>query len=153
MSDSRTQRRRVGFTLLELLMVVVIIAILASIALPQYLRASEKARATEALTALGALRASELRYRALSQNGIYTNNLTQLDVEFANSNNPNGILTSWDTLTFNIAGGNNVASGAATYSRASGEFNNQIVGIQFGSGRICGNFEPLGLTNAACASD
>lgn len=69
-----------GFTLLELLMVVIIIAILASIALPQYVRAVARARRSEALNVLATLRSAEQRTAAETQ--AYTPTATDLDVQF-----------------------------------------------------------------------
>lgn len=56
--------RIAGFTLIELMIVVVIIAILASIAVPAYTSSVRKSRRTEAKTALLDLAAREERYYA-----------------------------------------------------------------------------------------
>jgi prepilin-type N-terminal cleavage/methylation domain-containing protein len=74
-----------GFTLIELLVVVLIIGILAAIALPQYFKAVEKSRATEALTILGTLAGALERGRLVSSTGTYPTTLDGLDMEFTNS--------------------------------------------------------------------
>ncbi len=51
-----------GFTLIEMLVVVLIIGILASIALPQYTRAVEKAKVAQALITLKYMRERGLEY-------------------------------------------------------------------------------------------
>ncbi len=75
---------KAGFTLLELLVVVLIIGILAAIALPQYKRSIAKARAMEAIINLKAISEAQKRYMLLY--GVYTTNLNDLDITIQDSN-------------------------------------------------------------------
>lgn len=74
-----------GFTLLELITVVIIIAILAVIALPQFFMTAEKARSSEATHILGVIRSAQLRYYA-EHSANYTKNLNDLDVDINTGN-------------------------------------------------------------------
>ena len=58
-----------GFTLVELIIVVIIVGILASIGLTQYNKVVEKSRAAEARMILGTLRGAETA--AMYENGAY----------------------------------------------------------------------------------
>jgi len=60
---------RKGFTLIELMVVVAIIAILAAIAIPQYRNYQFKSKTTEAKVNLGAIKTAEEAYRA--ENDVY----------------------------------------------------------------------------------
>ena len=68
-----------GFTLVELLVVVLIIGILAAIAVPQYQKAVEKSRASEAFILLKSLKEAQDVYK-LSNPGAATPTLEQLDI-------------------------------------------------------------------------
>ena len=68
-----------GFTLLELIVVIIVLGVLASIALPQYFKVVERGRTAEAVSILGLLRSAQVRYYA--QQSKFTNVLTQLDVD------------------------------------------------------------------------
>lgn len=58
-----------GFSLVELMIVIVIIGILAAIGLPMYFNHSHSAKRTEAIAALGSIK-SELNYYYI-ENGAY----------------------------------------------------------------------------------
>ena len=72
---------RKGFTLLELIIVVIIIGILAMIAVPQFFKVAERGRAAEAINILGALRSAQLRY--YSEHAHTTGNWRDLDMEIS----------------------------------------------------------------------
>ncbi len=72
-------RTRRGFTLIELLVVVLIIAILTAVAVPQYQKAVERSKATQALVLLKTTYQAAKAYELA--NGSWPTSLDQLDVE------------------------------------------------------------------------
>ncbi len=55
-------KRNTGFTLVELLMVIIIIGVLVTLALPKYMHAVERARCTKAMHTLQAYRQAIIAY-------------------------------------------------------------------------------------------
>lgn len=70
-----------GFTLLELLVVILIIGILAGIAIPQYQKAKEKSEAGQLLISIKALYDAQQRYYLVNEK--YATNFDELDVNFS----------------------------------------------------------------------
>lgn len=68
-----------GFTLVEVLVVVAILGILGAIAYPLYNSQIEKARRSDARTALLEIAQAEERFFTI--NGVYTANLAQLSLD------------------------------------------------------------------------
>jgi len=75
---SRNFLQKNGFTLIEVVIVVIIAGILASVAIPKYNGAIEKSRAAEGAYILGILLSAQERYNL--EYGTYTSVIGDLDV-------------------------------------------------------------------------
>ena len=69
---TRTRNTQAGFTLVELLIVIIIVGILASVAIPLYRGATESTYASEADAALGTIRSSLRTVQSQSLNGDFS---------------------------------------------------------------------------------
>jgi len=88
--ENSNKLNKKGFTLLELLVVVIIIGILAGIALPQYKRTVVKSQASQALSILQSLQQSYKSYYLV--NGQWSNSFNTLDITIPWTGN-----TKWKT--------------------------------------------------------
>jgi len=78
MNSKIKKYRSRGFTLVEVLIVVIIIGILASIGTPQFAASIEKAKGGEARAGMGHIQTGEKIYYA--ERETYTTNLSDLDI-------------------------------------------------------------------------
>lgn len=80
------QKNKKGFTLIELLVVVLIIGILAAVALPQYKKAVEKSKVSEALVNMDVIEGSLQRYLMARPNTGTVEFKNIADVELSGGN-------------------------------------------------------------------
>ena len=118
-----------AFTLIELLVVVLIIGILSAVALPQYQKAVEKARMTEAVMAVEKIAQANQLYKIA--NGSFTRNITDLDIDYPGESTPyceaiNGIKTTNYTLTASNCLGNQYLIALAIRFNNSGKIQYSI---------------------------
>ncbi len=75
------RRRKYGFTLVELAVVVVIIGVLAAFAVPRFMASVERSKAAEAFNYLASVQSAQERYHA--REGTYASAITDLDIKFS----------------------------------------------------------------------
>lgn len=82
------RNRKFGFTLLELLIVVIIVSVLASLAIPRFAKMTKKARSAEGVSIVGAFMTAEMLY--YQERDTFTTAITDLAIETS----PNFTITS-----------------------------------------------------------
>ena len=68
-----------GFSLVELTIVVVILGVLATFAVPRFMSSVERTKAAEAYSYLSEMESAQARYNG--ENGRYANSTSQLDID------------------------------------------------------------------------
>ncbi len=131
MRNTFLKKRKQGFTLVEVLVVLVIISILAAIAVPLYTDYVKGARAAEAQTAIGAIwTSSRIDYQKL---GIWPNDVEDLRVDIDQS--------TMDKWEFDIVGGGGdnpptMITGTSKAKMAGGE--GKVVSFDIKTGEFTG---------------
>lgn len=127
---------RKGFTLIEVLMVVLIIGILASLALPQYTKVVERAKISEARSSLAAMRTAQNIYYL--ENDSYATALSDLSLETT--------LFQSTLFTYVMSGGDTFS---ATATRKGGNYSGGTVTVDANGGFTYGSDykDKLGLTD------
>ena len=77
----KPRKNQSGFTLLEIIIVIIIVGVLASLALPRFFGTIEFSRSTEASQSIGVLRASLERCALPTDDATDCGTLADLDVE------------------------------------------------------------------------
>ena len=76
--------KKSGFTLLEIIIVIIIIGVLAALALPQFIKTVEFSKGAEALANYATLRSSMARYNLRNSNSYSGASLTAINLDVTN---------------------------------------------------------------------
>ena len=109
----KNKNKKKGFTLIEILVVVIIIGALSSIAVPGYMRSVEKSKAANPMANLSTIAKAQNAYRMGTEH--YTNDVGNLDISLkdgANGEDAAGSTFESENFIYRIYGDDNAAATA-----------------------------------------
>ncbi len=125
-------KNKLGFTLMEMLVTVLLIGILSAIGFPQYIRVVEKQRANEAVSTLSSIAKAEERYYAI--NDEYCNDYSYLDVDLTDKDKKKATGVMLDTIYFTYSLGVTEEEPIVTATRKNSEY---TIKRKLDTGDIC----------------
>lgn len=132
MLDKR-KRGKAGFTLIELMIVVIIVGILAAAAVPIYTSYVKRAYRTEADASLGAIRTGQIAYKA--EYGVFAVDFTALEMtsaDFAHNR-----YFSWESFSGGLSITDAICTGSLTTAGGKNSTVDSITrNINFDTGAI-----------------
>ena len=108
-----------GFTLLELIIVIIIVGVLATLDYAQYGRMVERARGAEARSVLGAIRTFEAAYR-LEHAGVVSGTASDVGIGTGTDQIPSTCRAT-HYFTYGIAGGGSTMTATANRCTTGGK--------------------------------
>ncbi len=109
-----------GFTMLELIMVVIIISVLATLAIPSYGGFVEKARSAEAVSTISAIRTAQNLYKLESSK--YASALDDISIQI-----PQGGATYWEYSISNASETSFSVTATRSSKKASSDFQGKTI--------------------------
>ena len=135
MNKNKKKNKKKGFTLIEILVVVLIIGVLAAIAMPSYMRSVERSRAAGPMTNLGSIAKAQKSYRMGTEH--YTDNVGNLDISLTDASNgedATGSTFEGEFFTYKVYG-DDKAVAVATRKNVSADKQYEL-SIDYGTNQI-----------------
>ena len=137
MSKEIKKKKNKGFTLIEILVAVLILAILVAIALPTYNRAVEKSRTSDPINTLKTIAKAEQVQRL--RTGEYSNQAQELDMElkdYPNGNDVSGDAFDGQYYAYKVYGEEESAATATRKGTNEGEDDFYELSVDYNTGEL-----------------